>query len=102
MRERIRNSNQITLDEREILIEMLDGYKKGNVRKSYEEVFGDGVNTSFIINHNLDNYNINIFTEYSNTGESVFMYHRKLNSNQLLIQVNRPPDVGEYTVYINV
>ena len=102
IREKIRESNQLSLDEREILEALLDHSENGNIRKSYEEVIGDGINTDYMIVHNMNNFNINIITQYTISGEEISLAWKKIDANRLLVSVNNPMPVDYVTVYINV
>src|SRR5690606_33577999 len=102
LREKIRQSNQLSLDEREILEALLTSSENGNIRESYEEVIGDGINSDYMIVHNMNNFNINITTQFTDSGEEVTLAWKKIDANRLLVSINNPMPVDYITVYINV
>ena len=69
------------------------------IKKAVFDV-GDGIEQSFIFNHNLNNKNIIVNVQDSITDEIVVPYIKLIDENSLLVEFSFIPDINSYKLII--
>ena len=68
--------------------------------KKYFTTIGDGINTTFLINHNFDTKDVDVTVFDNNTGETVFAESTRTSVNTITLDFVVAPAIDQFRVIV--